>query len=348
METTSPHAPTVQSTTSASFRVESLPDTNFGGRVRFEDGADLHRILGRLEGSSDALPAALHAAHGLLVLNDMRAIRDDPHLLVRLSRLFGSEVENYRETQAPASKIHEQVPEIFLVSNLPPTLQQPPARPEPPFNPDGSLPVQFPHRRGWHTDQSYRRPPPDVSLFYAVLPSPPGQGQTLYSDGAGAYDALPDVMRQRIDGMMAIHVRPGTGRSEYAVRAGDIPEVLGLNDQPQRQPLVRKHPVTGKRALYLCEAGQLDWLDGPVIGLEPGPDGEGAELIYTLMSHATSPQFTYTHEWEANDLVIYDNRCTLHCATWFDAQRHERLMWRTTTRGNPGPEYAGERQSWRL
>jgi taurine dioxygenase len=90
----------------AGFRVEPLPGAGFGGRVFFDDGADLQRALERLEAAPDALPDVLHACNGLLVLNDLTGIRDDPHLLLRLSRLFGSEVENYRETQAPASKIH--------------------------------------------------------------------------------------------------------------------------------------------------------------------------------------------------------------------------------------------------
>ena len=271
----------------------------------------------------------------------------DPAYLAEQVQQFIAAARERPEIAGANSLYRATVPQIFLVSNMPPTRQQPPARPEPPFNDDGSLPVQFPHRRGWHTDQSYRRPPPDVSLFYAVIPAPPGQGQTLYADATTAYASLPDRLRERIEGVMAIHVRPGTGRSEYAVRAGETPETLQANDQPQLQPLVRVHPETGTPALYLCEAGQLDWVDGPIAGLSPGPHGEGAKLVYTLMRHATAPEFVYTHEWQAGDLVIYDNRCTLHCATWFDADNHSRLMWRTTTWGNPGPEYAGERKSWR-
>jgi taurine dioxygenase len=110
--------------------------------------------------------------------------------------------------------------------------------------------------------------------------------------------------------------------------------------------VVRTHPVTGKRALYLCEAGQMDWIQGPFAGLEPGPDGAGAELLYTLMAHYTQPQFTYTHNWDEGDLIIYDNRTLVHAATWFDAEAHPRLMWRTTVFGNPGEVYAGEAKSW--
>ena len=131
-----------------------------------------------------------------------------------------------------------------------------------------------------------------------------------------------------------------------AVRDGVEPLELLPHQRSQPQPLVRMHPVTGRPALYLCEYGQMDWLDGPIVGMEPGPDGEGAELLHALMSHCTRQDYVYVHEWDAGDLVIYDNRCLLHCATWYDVESHDRLMWRTTVHGNPGPEYAGEAKSW--
>ena len=90
----------------------------------------------------------------------------------------------------------------------------------------------------------------------------------------------------------------------------------------------------------------MDWIEGPLVGMEPGPDGGGAALLYELMSHLTQRRFTYAHDWDAGDIVIYDNRSLAHSATWFDATRHDRLMWRTTVTGNPGPEYAGEKRSW--
>ena len=111
--------------------------------------------------------------------------------------LFGSEVEDYGHNLTPLNMVHPEVPEIFIVANRPPVSRAVPRRPDPPFNPDGSLPVQFPHRRGWHTDQSYRRPPPDVSLFLAVQPVPRGQGQTLFADGTAAYAALPPALKAR-------------------------------------------------------------------------------------------------------------------------------------------------------
>ncbi|MGH6953261.1 MAG: TauD/TfdA dioxygenase family protein, partial [Alphaproteobacteria bacterium] len=266
------------------------------------------------------------------------------------SRLFGPEVENYRETFTAENKtlfnIHDEVPEILLVTNLPPISSQPMARPDPPLAADGSFPTRFPHRRGWHTDQSFRRPPPDISLFYAVQPTPKGQGQTLFADATAAYEALPPALKRRVAGLEGVHVLPGTGRSEQAMRAGETPKPLLPHQQPQRQPVVRVHPVTGKRALYLCEAGQMDWDSGPLAGMEPGPDGDGAALLYELMTHTTEPRFTYTHDWDVGDLVIYDNRSVLHAPSWYEADTHIRIMWRTTVMGNPGPEYAGEERSW--
>ena len=135
-------------------------------------------------------------------------------------------------------------------------------------------------------------------------------------------------------------------RMSLAVRAGETPMELGPGDQPQRQPVVRIHPETGANSLYLCEAGQMDWIDGPFVGMEPGPDGEGAKLLYKLMAHYTRPEFVYAHDWDKGDLVIYDNRTLIHAATWFDTAQHQRLMWRTTVSGNPGAEYAGEAKSW--
>ena len=79
----------------------------------------------------------------------------------------------------------------------------------------------------------------------------------------------------------------------------------------------------------------MDWVDGPFAGMQPGPDGDGAELLYELMAHITQPRFVYAHDWDAGDLVVYDNRCVLHCATWFDAAANGRVMWRTTVFGNP-------------
>ena len=332
--------------TAGVFDVQPLPGANFGGLVTFSGGADAQAAVAAVEAAPNVLPQMLYDWNGFLFLRGMHAIADDAALLVRLSRPFGKEVENYQETLTDPTKVHQTVPEILVVSNVPPVKRAPPARPNPPLTADGKLPTQFPHRRGWHTDQSYRRPPPDLSLFFAAVAAPKDQAQTLYANGILAYEALSPKMKERVDDLQGIHAKPGSGRSESAVLAGETPEDLGPEAQPQRQPVVRTHPVTGQRALFMCERGQMDWIDGPFVGMEPGPHGDGAKLLYELMSHYTSPAFTYTHEWEQGDLVIYDNRSLIHAATWFDADKHDRVMWRTTVWGNPGEEYAGEDKSW--
>lgn len=323
-----------------------LPGANFGGRARLAGETGAHRFVQAAESEPETLPRALAEGQGLLLIQGLEAMAEAPDLLVRLSRVFGPEVEDYRRTLTPLNMVHETVPEIFIVSNTPSVGRQPPRRPDPPLTEDGKLPTRFPHRRGWHTDQSYRRPPPDVSLFLAVIPVPQGQGQTIFADGTAAYEALPAALKARVDGLEGIHVGLSAKRSRDEALAGVTPRPLLAHEQPQRQPVVRIHPVTGRRALYLCEYGQMDWLEGPFAGMRPGPNGDGAELLVELMSHLTRPEFIYVHEWTPGDLIVWDNRCLVHAATWFDAANETRMMWRTTVSGNPGAAYAGETKSW--
>ena len=326
--------------------VRPLPGASFGGVVQTRGAFGAPSLVLTAEADPAALSRMLAECHGLLLLPGMNEMAAEPDLLLRLSRTFGLEVENYRHTGMNPTMVHPDVPEIFVVSNTPPAERQPPPLPDPPLTAEGKLPTQYPHRRGWHTDQSYRRPPPDVSLFLAVLPVPQGQGQTLFADAIAAYAALPAATKQRIDPLDGLHVSLNAGRRREAVRAGETPRALAPRETPQRQPIVRTHPETGRKALYLCEHGQMDWLEGPILGLELGPDGDGARLLDELMTHMTRPEFVYAHEWTAGDLVIWDNRCTVHAATWFNAAEQARVMWRTTVSGNPGAAYAGEAKSW--
>jgi taurine dioxygenase len=294
----------------------------------------------------EGLPQALADGGGLLLIQGLNEIKSDPALLVRLSRLFGPDVEDYRHLLTGRHMVHGTQPEIFLVTNTVPGSRPPPARPEPPLTADGKLPVQYPHRKGWHTDQSYRRPPPDISLFYAALPADRTRGQTLFASGILAYEALPARLKDKVESLQGLHAQPGTGRGRNDALAGRTPRAFAAHERSQPQPVVRTHPVTGQRALYLCEYGQMDWFDGPFVGMQPGPHGDGAALLDELMAHYTRPEFVYVHEWMQGDLLIWDNRCLIHAATWYDAENEQRLMWRTTVRGNPGAIYAGERESW--
>ncbi len=321
-----------------------LPGAVFGAPVKIEGGAS--EVVATAERDPGALPAALAEAKGLLLIQGMNAIAREPDLLIRLSRTFGAEVEDYRHNLTNLSSVHTEVPEILLVSNMPPVGKAPPKRPEPPLAADGLIPTQYPHRMGWHTDQSYRRPPPDISLFYAVTPARRDTGQTLFANGILAYAALPAALKAKVDRLEGLHAQPGSGRSRDAALAGRTPRSFAAHERSQRQPVVRTHPVTGERSLYLCEWGQMDWFEGPFVGLEPGPHGAGAALLDEIMAHLTERRFCYAHEWTEGDLLIWDNRCLVHAATWFDGDREGRLMWRTTVHGNPGAHYAGEKKSW--
>lgn len=316
-----------------------LPGARFGATVRLSGVAEALA-------DADMLTKALADAGGLLLLPNLGEITAEPENLVRLSRLFGPEIEDYRYLLTGKNMVHPTVPEIFLVSNIPPVNRPPPRRPEPPLTADGKFPVQYPQRKGWHTDQSYRRPPPDVSLFYAMSPVARDRGQTIFASGTLAYDALPAELKSRVENLQGLHARPFAGRTRESALKGDAPPASAANDRSQRQPVVRTHPVTGKRALYLCESGQMDWFDGPFVGMPPGPRGEAAELLDALMNHMTRPEFIYVHEWTQGDVVVWDNRCLVHTATWYDSEREQRMMWRTTVSGNPGAEYAGEAKSW--
>jgi taurine dioxygenase len=323
-----------------------LKDAAFGAKVTLKQGSGARALSAAMKADPAALPKALADANGLLLVQGLNEINDNPALLVELSRVFGPEVEDYRHTLTNLSSVHTKVPEILLVSNMAPVSKMPPPRPQPPVAADGKLPVQYPHQGGWHTDQSYRRPPPDISLFFAVNPVARERGQTLFANGALAYDALPADLKAKVENLQGLHAQPGTGRGRGDAEAGKTPRAFAPHERSQPQPVVRTHPVTGRKALYLCERGQMDWFDGPFVGMEAGPYGDGARLLDELMSHYTRPEFVYVHEWTQGDVLVWDNRCLVHTATWYDAEKEQRMMWRTTVRGNPGVLYAGEARSW--
>lgn len=331
--------------TLAAWPGERLDGVGFGESVSLGD-AGLTPFLQAAERSPAALHNRLDGAGGLLVLRDCQSISDAPSQLVRLSQLFGPTVENCRNTITSANFFHESVDEILVLSNLPPCDFSPPPKPRPELDRNGQVPVSWPQRNGWHMDQSYRRPPPDVSLLYGVTCPPSEQGQTLYSDGISNYEALDETLRQRVNSLEGIHAMRGCGHTGREVHNEAPVRALKPNQLPQRQPLVRRHPRTGKLSLYLCDEVQMDYIDGPLANFTPGFEGEGAELIAELLTHCTNSERVYAHLWREGDLVIHDNRNMLHAPTWYDAVQYPRTMWRTTVSGAFDPAYAGERPSW--
>jgi alpha-ketoglutarate-dependent taurine dioxygenase len=174
----------------------------------------------------------------------------------------------------------------------------------------------------WHTDRSWRPDPVTATLLYGVE-TPRDGGDTLFCNTAMAYEALPAPMRQRIDPLRVIHSvewsrRMGRGHeaTEYELRIAP----------PQAHPLARRHPATGRRAIYAgCHAWKIDGM----------PEDEGRALLDELMSFATQDRFVYRHQWRRHDLLMWDNRCTFHMATPYDTAREVRTMYRTVVAGGP-------------
>ncbi len=182
----------------------------------------------------------------------------------------------------------------------------------------------------WHADSSYRSVPSDASLFYGEIVPPEG-GDTMFADATAAYRSLDSAMKQRIEGLVAVHSLETLrlwGLQHNPDRHQNI-DSQSTQFPAVRQPLVRQHPVTGAKSLYVCPA-----VISHIEGMDPA---EGTALIETLTAHITQPRTVYTHRWHQGDLVMWDNRAVLHTASLFDHTRYERLMYRTTVAGNsPG------------
>ena len=164
---------------------QPLPTASFGVLAKVE-AASAGEAVDAFLAARDAVCTALDRAGGLMVVRGLAGLREAPADLVRISEIFGPEVENYRGTLTAARFFHDEVPEVLVLSNMAPCNHPPPPRPDPPLTAQGQFPVQFPQRGNWHTDQSYRRPPPDITLLLGVITPPQGQGQTLFADCTAA------------------------------------------------------------------------------------------------------------------------------------------------------------------
>jgi len=172
--------------------------------------------------------------------------------------------------------------------------------------------------RLWHTDASFRAVPGALSLLYAHV-IPDEGGDTEFADLRAAYDALPQATKGRLDSLVAIH-SIWHSRGQLDVTKYTPEELASLPPVPQR--LVRTHPGSYRKTLYL--AAHASHIEGM-----PVPDGR--LLLMDLMEHATQKQFVHAHKWREGDLVIWDNRCTMHRARPFDMTKVRDLR-RVTTR----------------
>lgn len=175
----------------------------------------------------------------------------------------------------------------------------------------------------WHSDHSFKAVPPKATLLYAIV-VPERGGDTSFCNTRAAYEALPVATRKRIDGLKAVH-RYESSRSPKRMLVRSEEEVKETPDVVH--PLVRKHLPTGRKALYLSTT-RLE----SIVGLDRA---ESDALIDELITHATQPRFVYHHKWRPGDLVIWDNRCSMHHANDDYPLEAKRLLHRIILQGEP-------------
>jgi alpha-ketoglutarate-dependent 2,4-dichlorophenoxyacetate dioxygenase len=171
--------------------------------------------------------------------------------------------------------------------------------------------------RLWHTDNSFKWVPARASLLYARS-IPPIGGHTEFVDERAAYDALPDQMKHRLESLVAEH---SIFNSRARLGFSDFNDEEREKMPPVPQTVVRTIPESGRKSLYLASHA------GRIFGMS---EKDGRALIDELIAHATQRQFVYTHRWRVHDLVMWDDRCTMHHGTEFDDLRWKRDLQRAT------------------
>jgi taurine dioxygenase len=252
-----------------------------------------------------ALERAWHQHLVLLVRG--QTLRDQD--LIAFSRRFGD--LDWAPVQETGRRFVEGLPEIYIVSNVTVNGQ-----------PIGSLGAG---EAVWHTDMSYLEVPPMASMLYA-LEVPPAGGNTSFCSMYAVYEALPSQLKQRIANITIKH--DGTYNSGGYLRQG-----VTATDDPRTSPgavhpLVCTHPDTGRRMLYLGRRR-----NAYLMGLELA---ESEALLDALWQFVEKPEFAWEHVWQVGDLVLWDNRCTMHRRDPFD-DATRRIMHRTQIKGNASP-----------
>jgi alpha-ketoglutarate-dependent 2,4-dichlorophenoxyacetate dioxygenase len=172
----------------------------------------------------------------------------------------------------------------------------------------------------WHSDSSFR----EIPAMYSILCAyevPAEAGETEFASARAAYQRLDQAIRDRIDGRVGIHdyIYSRTKVGEDAVTQGQRTYM-----HPVRQRLVRQNPVTGEKNVFV---------GSHVKQIEGMADDEAKALIEQLIKEIARPQSVYRHRWRAGDVVIWDNRCTLHRGCGYDAEKYRRRMHQTRVRG---------------
>jgi taurine dioxygenase len=247
----------------------------------------------------DALLDAL-TAHKVLVFRDQSLTKERQHAFTeRFGEVEGHVVRDFAG---------EKVPLVHTVSNL---------------DADGN-PTMTPYTFGnyfWHTDKSYHDVPSLSTMLHAIEVPPEGGG-TQFCNMELAYAELSDAMKARVADLRVVHSWEANRRN-----TGNTPATAEENAErpPVSHPMVRTHPDTGAKSLYIgVHTSHVEGMD----------EGEGRALLYQLLDFATQPHRVYTHQWRKGDLVMWDNRCLLHRAVRdYEMAKYRRILHRTVIRG---------------
>ncbi len=242
---------------------------------------------------------ALWLRYELLLFRDQAISKNDQ---VGFTRLFGPLERHVREEW-----LNETHPEILHVTNMKKNGKA--------IGALGDSDV------GWHYDQIYMPTPAVGSLLYAVT-IPDEGGSTFFSDMTAAYLRLPQHLKTLVEGRTAIQ----SFAAFNALHTDDVNKIKTTLASDIPHPLVRTHPVTGRKALYLCPG-----FTTRICGL---PEDESAAALEEILEWCIRPEFIYRHDWQLGDALLWDNACTMHRRDPFDGQC-ERLMHRTTILPEP-------------
>jgi taurine dioxygenase len=280
----------------------ALKVTPTGGALGAEiSGIDLTKAIG-----DDAFAQIKQAflQHEVVYFRN-QPLNDGHHL--RFSRGMGEIRQILKRKDAASLK----PPEIFTLSNI---------------IENGKHIGSYDSGLFWHTDGAYAAEPHAVSILRAVeVPHKDGRplGATCFASMTAAYDALSIAMKRRIDGLTAVHSR--VLRDAKANQLGGTRAELTEEQKKNAEavhPVVRVHPVTGRKCLYVSE--------GYTARIVSMPEDESRDLLAELTAHCIQPRFRYTHDWQVHDLLMWDDCSTQHRATFDYALPQRRLMYKTT------------------
>jgi taurine dioxygenase len=272
-----------------------------GAEVR---GVDLSREVD--QATFEAIMAAFHEHEVVFFRN--QALTPEQH--IAFSQRFG-ELERHVRVEC----CRPGFPEIFVVSNIVEN-----------GRPIGTRDAGL----FWHSDLSYMLEPSRASLFYArEVPTKNGEplGDTMFASTTAAYDALPAQTKERIAGLKAVNsYEKGYYRDRKSGARAPLTEEQKRRTPEVEHPIVRTHPYTGRKCLFVNEG-----YTSRIAGVDAH---EGEALLAELIAHVTDPRFVYRHRWQVGDLLIWDNCSTQHRAISDYELPQRRLMERTTVRGS--------------